>query len=335
MGGQTTTTQNTSQQSQTQPWAAAQPQLLGLLANLGRADTGVTPQQSAASGAITSAAGSLPSFAPQITNTANTLLGGGPAYGGILSGAYNNLQGTLAPYLDPARLDPMSTPGFSRALGALGSTITNQVNDQFAAAGRDLSPGNSQALAYGLAQGEAPLIASQYNANVGNQLAAANALFGAGNTTASGLTGLSQTQLGNQLQGASLAGQIPGLLTAPAQAQLAAANTAHGLPLQNLAQYQSLLTPLAQLGSESAGTSQGTTTQSVPPSQQIAGGAIGGLGLLGALAGLPAGGGLMGGGSILGALANLPDSGSASLPAGGSGLPWTYTFQNGRWTPTV
>ena len=120
-------------------------------------------------------------------------------------------------------------------------------------------------------------------------------MISAGNTTASGLTGLSQTQLNNPLQGASLAGQVPGLLTAPAQAQLAAANTAHGLPLQNLAQYQSLLTPLAQLGSQTLGMSQGTTTQSVPLSQQIAGGAIGGLGLLGSLGGLPTGGlGLLG-----------------------------------------
>jgi hypothetical protein len=37
MGGQTTTSQNNSQQSQTAPWAAAQPQLQGLLANLGKA----------------------------------------------------------------------------------------------------------------------------------------------------------------------------------------------------------------------------------------------------------------------------------------------------------
>src|SRR5258708_34959824 len=187
MGGQTTTTKTTSQQSQTQPWAATQPQLQGLLGNLGHLDTGVPPQQSTASGMLTSAAGSLPSFAPQITNTANALLGGGTNYGGILSGAYNNLQGTLAPYLDPARLNPMSTPGFSQALGLLGSNITNQVNDQFAAAGRDLSPANSQALALALAQGEAPVIASQYNANAINQLAAANALLGADNNTASGL----------------------------------------------------------------------------------------------------------------------------------------------------
>jgi hypothetical protein len=298
MGGQTTTTQNNSQQSQTQPWLAAQPQLMGLLGNLGNLDTGVTPQQSAAAGALTNAAGNLPSFAPQLTGTANTLLGGGPSYGGILEGAYGNLQGELAPYLDPARLNPMSTPGFAQALGALGSNITNQVNDQFAAAGRDLSPGNSQALAYGLAQAEAPVIAGQYNTNVSNQLAAANAQFGAGNTTASGLSGLSQTQFGNQLQGANLVGQLPALLGGPAAAQLAAANTAHALPLQNLAQYASLLTPLAQLGSQTSGTSQGTTTQSVPLSQQIIGGAIGGLGLLGGLGGFPTGG-------ILGAIPKL------------------------------
>jgi hypothetical protein len=287
MGGQTTTTQNSTQQSQTQPWAAAQPQLNTLLGNLGGISTGVSPQQSAAAGALNSAAQSLPSFAPQLTRTASTLFGGGPSYGGILSDAYRNLQSELSPALDPARLNPMSTPGFAQALGALNTNITNQVNDQFAAAGRDLSPGNSQALAAGLAQGEAPVIASQYNANAANQLAAANALFGAGNTTASGLTGFGQTQLGNQLQGASLAGQLPGLLMGPAQAQLAAASAAQGLPLQNLAQYEGLLTPIAQLGSQTTGTSQGTTTQSVPLSQQIIGGAIGGLGLLGSFGGFP------------------------------------------------
>ena len=85
MGGQTTTTQNTSQQSQTAPWAAAQPQLMGLLGSLGGVNTGVTPQQSAAASALQNTAANLPSFGGGITNTANTLLsGGGPSYGGVL-----------------------------------------------------------------------------------------------------------------------------------------------------------------------------------------------------------------------------------------------------------
>ena len=76
------------------------------------------------------------------------------------------------------------------------------------------------------------------------------------------------------------AGQISNALLSPAQVQLVAANAAQSLPLQNLAPFESLLTPLAALGSQTSGTSQGTTTQSVPLSQQIIGGAIGGLGLL-------------------------------------------------------
>lgn len=329
MGGQTTTTQNTSQQSQTQPWLAAQPQLTGLLGNLGNVSTAVSPQQSAAASALTNAASALPSFAPQATATADALLAGGGAgtYAPMLSGAYNDLQASLAPYLTPGYTDPMATPGLSTALGAVNQNIANQINDQFAAAGRDLSPGNSTALAYGLAQGEAPLVANQYNTNVATQLGAANALYGAGNTTASALTGLNQQALTNALQGSNLASEIPALATAPASAFLSAANTAQNLPFTNLGAYESLLTPLAQLGSETSGTSQGTTTQSVPLAQQIAGGAIGGLGLLGALGGLPTGG-------LLGGLASLGGAAS-SLPGGGSGLPWTYTWQNGQWTPTV
>ena len=329
MGGQTTTTQNASQQSQTQPWLAAQPQLLGLLGNLGGTNTAVTPQQSAAASALSSSAAGLPSFAPQATATADALFAGGGAgtYAPMLSGAYNNLQSSLAPYLDPGYTNPLSTPGFSAALGAVNQNITNQIDDQFAAAGRDLSPGNSTALAYGLGQGEAPVIAGQYNTNVGTQLGAANALYGAGNTSAAALTGLDQQALANALQGAGLAADIPALATAPANAWLSAADTAQNLPFTNLGAYESLLTPLAQLGSQTSGTSQGTTTQSVPLAQQIAGGAIGGLGLLGALGGLPSGG-------LLGGLAGLGGT-AGGLPGGGSGLPWSYTWQNGQWTPTV
>jgi hypothetical protein len=305
MGGQTTTTQNTSQQSQTQPWTAAQPQLLGLLGSLGNANTSVTPSQSAAAGALQSAAAGIPDYAPQIEGTAGALFGGGPNASPILTGAYNNLQNALAPIADPANLNPMNTPGFGAALSALDNNISNQVNDQFAAAGRDLSPGNTQALATGLSQGQGQLLANQYNANVGNLINANSQLFGAGNTTATGVNAMGQQQLSNMLAGTQLAGSLPQLLTAPAQAQLGAANTAQGLPLANLAAYEQLLTPLAALGSESSGTSEGTTTQSVPLAQQLVGGAIGGLGLLGSLNGL----GSLG---LLGSLANRGNNNGGS-----------------------
>ena len=69
------------------------------------------------------------------------------------------------------------------------SDISNQVNSEFAGAGRDLSGLNQQTLARGLSQGLAAPLLGQYNTDVQNQLAAANSLYGAGNTTAGALTG--------------------------------------------------------------------------------------------------------------------------------------------------
>jgi hypothetical protein len=288
MGGQTTTSQTSNQQSQTQPWQAAEPQLTGLLGRLGSLDPSVSPAQNAAATSLGALAAGLPNFASQASAAAGTLLSGGGAggYAPIASNAYGALQSNLAPFLDRTALDPRNTPGFADALNAANARITNQINDQFAAAGRDLSPGNTAALAYGLTQGDANLIANQYNANAGRALSAADTLYNAGNTTASALSGLNQTALGNELQGAGLAGRIPALATSPAEAWLNAATAAQNLPLQNLSPYENLLTPLARLGSETTGTNQGTTTQSVPLGQQIAGGAIGTLGLLGQL-GMP------------------------------------------------
>ena len=48
-------------------------------------------------------------------------------------------------------------------LQTIQDDVTNTTNGQFAAAGRDMSPANYQAVARGVAQGEAPVIANQYN----------------------------------------------------------------------------------------------------------------------------------------------------------------------------
>jgi hypothetical protein len=63
----------------------------------------------------------------------------------------------------------------------------------------------------------------------------------------------------------------------------------------------------------------------VPLSQQIIGGAVGGLGLLGALGGFPAGGILAsGGGGLLGGLANL---GGYNADGSMSGNQWVQAGQ--------
>lgn len=266
MGSGPQTTSNSS--SSTQPWLAAQPQLQSLLGKLGGLNTDVTGNQSAAANSLVGAASGLPNFSGAAGGAASGLLGGGGAnqYAPMLQGAYGNLQSSLSGLTNPANLNPYNTPGFSQALSTMNNDIGNQVNDRFAAAGRDLSPGNSTALARGLSQGEGSLLQSQYNQNASNLMGASNSLYGAGAGTAQGLTGFNQLGNQNQLAGAGLAGQIPGLALQPGQAQLGAANTQQGLPGQNLGAYSNLLTPLAQLGSQSNGTQ--TQQTQVPAWQQ-------------------------------------------------------------------
>jgi hypothetical protein len=158
MGGSVTQNQQQTQTSTTAPWQPAGNTLVGILSKLD----------------------SLPN-APDRT--------------GLASNAYGQFAQQLNPYLQSSFLDPRQTPGFGAALSALNSDITNQINGQFAAAGRDLSGANSQALARGLSQGEGQLLANQYNQNAANQLGAANALYGAGGQNAALLSQLDQTDL--------------------------------------------------------------------------------------------------------------------------------------------
>ncbi|MBV8837804.1 MAG: hypothetical protein JO000_14785 [Alphaproteobacteria bacterium] len=176
-------------------------------------------------------------------------------YSGMLTGALDDYKSTLSPYLSSSYLNPMSTPGFSDALNATNRNITNQINSQFAAAGRDLSPANTQALATGLSQGEGQLIANQFNQNVNAQQGAAGALYGAGSAAPGMLTNLATN-------GINAANAIPGLYTAPATAALGAANTAYGLPFSNLGMLSQLALPIAGLGQTSSSTNSGTTSGS-------------------------------------------------------------------------
>ena len=111
----------------------------------------------------------------------------------------STLQSQLTPYANGSMIG--NNPALQAQLDQIASDTTNQVNSQFAAAGRDGSGMNQQTLARGIAQGEAPVIAGQYNQDVANQLSAANALYGAQNSTSGLLSGLTQQGLANQLQG--------------------------------------------------------------------------------------------------------------------------------------
>src|SRR5260370_40302022 len=98
MGGSPTTTQNTQQQSTTNPWAPAAPVLSGILGQLGGAvsNAGLSPAETAAFGQLTANAQAGNPYAPAIGNTASTLLSGrGPARRGSLPTRSSKTQSPL------------------------------------------------------------------------------------------------------------------------------------------------------------------------------------------------------------------------------------------------
>ena len=288
MGGQSSSTQ--TQQSQTAPWQAAQPMLQGILGQLNPLiqNSGLNPTESGAISQLSQNAGQGDPYASQISGLASNLLNGGGATAqapGLQSGL-STLQSQLTPYADGSMIG--NNPALQAQLAQIASDTTNQVNSQFAAAGREDSGMNQQTLARGIAQGEAPVIAGQYNQDVANQLNAANSLYGAQNSTSGLLAGLTQQGLANQLHGVTSSQDALNAQNYTPQQQLALAQLTQSIPAQNLGLLAQIGVPIAGLGQQTSGTTQGT--QQMAGAQQF-GALAGGIGsLLGALPGANSGG---------------------------------------------
>lgn len=275
MGGSSKTTQTTNQTTKTDPWAPAQPMLHDIIGQLGShiQNTGMTGTETGALDTLAANAAQGNTYAPQIGQLATDLLGGGPDYSGRVNAAFDELRGNLMPFASGANLDPSSNPYYQ----VVSDDIANRVNSMFAGAGRDLSGAHMQTLGRGIAQGVAPL----YEAERGRQMGAISDLYNAGIGSTGLLSNLSQTSLGNRQAGVGAATSALQARDAGANQQLAVEAMRRGLPIDNLAAVENLLLPVAQLGGTS--NTQGTTTaeQRQPLFNQIAGGIIGGTGVLG------------------------------------------------------
>lgn len=259
MGGSSgSQTGQTSQNTVSNPWAPSQPLLQSILGQLSSQGTGVTPGQQAGVANLQSAASGLPNFGAQGANIAANYLSGAANTG--VQNATGALTNNLSGIANPASLNPMNTPGMATSLQYLQNQIANQVNGQFAGAGRDLSPANSQALGYGEAGGLAPILTGQYNQNVSNMTGANQNIFNAANMA-------NQSYLQNAGFGLGAASGQPGLALAPGQAQLGAANTAYGLPFSNIGTPEQMVLPIAGLGgqTQSNGTFNSQTQQNLNP----------------------------------------------------------------------
>lgn len=234
-------------------------------------NTGATGAQGNAIDQINANNARFSSFAPSITGITNELLAGGGAndQAGNVNQNYLAYRDATQPLASNTNYDPYSTPGFREAVDTMRNDITNQVNGSFAAAGRDFSGANFNALGRGIASGIAPTIASQYNQNVQNQQGAAGNLYNAGNTNAGILSGLQQQSLANKQAGVGSIGTGLDASNAAAKSTLEAEAQRLGIPLQNLGLLANIGIPIAGLGGQSEGTA--TTTQQMSPVQQFMG----------------------------------------------------------------
>ena len=293
MGGQSTTTQ--TQQSQTAPWQAAQPLLQGILSQAGGAlgNTGLTGAETGALDKLKQNAAQGNPYAGQIGSYATSLFNGGgaTAQAPAVQGNLQTLQGYLTPYANGSMIG--NNPALNAQLAQIQTDVGNSVNGQFAAAGRDFSGANQMAYGRGVAAGEAPVIAAQYNQDVSNQMAAANSLYGAGNTTANTLAGMQQQYLANQGQGVTAAQSALDAQNHGANATLAEEAQRRGIPVQALGLLAQIGTPIGQLGQQSNSTMTGT--QNMSGADQFAK-------IAGGISGLLGSGGQGGGSGLLGLL---------------------------------
>jgi len=262
MGGQSTSTQTV--QSQSAPWLAAQPALQTMLSQIGTGlnNTGLTSAEGSALDTLKNNAAAGNPYAGQIAAYAQSMLNGGGA-----TAQAPNVQDNLATYrnwLTPYANGSMigNNPALTAQLAQIRSDVGNDVNSQFAAAGRDLSGANQMAYGRGVAAGEAPVIAAQFNQDVANQLAATNALYGAGNTTANMLTQMQQSDLANRGQGVTAAQSALDARNYGANATLAEEAQRRGIPVQALSLLAQIGVPIAQLGQQGNSTTTGTQEKS-------------------------------------------------------------------------
>lgn len=265
MGGKSSS--QTQQSTVSSPWAPTQAGLQGIIGQIqGQLpNTAMTGTEQNAFANLEGNAGNP--FTGQINSFANDLLNGGGAnaQAGNISDALASYKSQLMPWATGAMGDPSQNPALRQMLDVIGADTTNSINSQFAGAGRDLSGMNQQAIARGLAQGEAPILlnAQQMGLN------AAGNLYNAGNTTAGLLSGLTQQGLANQQAGVGAAQSALDASNYTPERLLAIESAKRGLPLSNIGALSNLLVPIAALGGQSSGNA--TTTKTASPLEQALG----------------------------------------------------------------
>lgn len=272
MGGESKQTQSTqsSQQGTTNPWEPTIDPLNKIISGISGQIPNATPN-SVENGAFdtlrTNAASGNP-YAGGVGDLATKLLSGGGAteQTPLINSTYQNYKDNVTPWANGSMGDPNTNPALAQMLATIRGDVSNSVNGMFAGAGRDLSGMNTQTLARGIAQGEAPVLLDAQKTG----LTAANNLYSAGNTTGGILSGLNQTDLGNRGAGVDASTAALQARDSGANQQLNIEDQVRSLPINLLTKLGQSLGLLGQLGGQTTGSNQGQTTgtSTMSPAQQ-------------------------------------------------------------------
>lgn len=199
-----------------------------------------------------------------ITSTIRGLLSGGGAQANDAAIGQNlaDYRAALQPTASGANIG--NNTALKGQLDTLLSDVTGNVNSSWAAAGRDGSPGNMQALSRGYTQAAAPIVAAQYNTDVQRMLDANAALYGAGNNTYGILNQNNAAANTNRLAGVSNADAT----NWGANSILGAEQNRFAIPAGNYTGLLGAVSPIAAQFGTTTGTTNGTQTLS--PIAQIA-----------------------------------------------------------------
>ncbi len=232
-------TGGTQNQSSTNPWPNAIPSLNNILQQAGSGGTPLGPNESKAFQQAIDQTGQMPNFGPAAAQTAANYL----QTGGDPTGILRRESGQIG--------YGANSPGMRDVLKTIQNDVSNQINGQFAGAGRSLSGLNEQTLSRGLSQGEAVPLLNQYNQNIANQL---------------GIQGAATQNIG---QGFNFAQAAPGLAQQVPMQQQNLIHQRRMAPFQYLGAQENLVNPIAGLGGTSMGSQQsnqsgqGTATNSL------------------------------------------------------------------------
>jgi hypothetical protein len=270
MGG--TSSSKTSQTSQLAPYDPASGSLNGILGGLNnlvpQAGTLSSGQQGAINQVVANS-NSQPNYNPAIASGTTGLLNGGGAQSNdaaIKSNLGMLQNGVVGQTASGANIG--NNMALKAQLDTAAADTSQGINSQWAAAGRDGSPGNAQAVARGVAQAQAPIIAAQYNTDVSNALNAGNTLYNAGNSTYGLLNGNQAAANTNFTNGIGAVSSGLNAENAAPTATINALAQQFNIPASQLSTLLGTISPVAaQFGTQN-GTSD--TTSQMSGAQQFA-----------------------------------------------------------------